>query len=77
MTVDKIDVLDDPRVEYRNAYINGKNYGTYRTCMDRRLKSEVLLMRTAGYLYSQPDSGTTRGTVVLVRLMPLRYGKRN
>jgi len=32
MTVDKIDVVDDPRVEYRNAYINGKNYGMYRQC---------------------------------------------
>lgn len=34
MAVDKIDVLDDPRVEYRNAYINGKNYGMYLTCME-------------------------------------------
>lgn len=27
MIVDKIDVLGDPRVEQRSAYVNGKQYG--------------------------------------------------
>lgn len=27
MAVDKIDLLNDPRVEQRTAYINGKTYG--------------------------------------------------
>lgn len=27
MIVDKIDVLGDPRIEQRSAYVNGKQYG--------------------------------------------------
>lgn len=49
MIVDKIDVLGDPRVEQRSAYVNGKQYG---------------------YLYSQPESGPIRGTIVLLHGFP-------
>lgn len=33
MSVDKISVFDDPRVERRSANLNGKNYGTYAVVM--------------------------------------------
>ncbi|EAW14544.1 alpha/beta fold hydrolase [Aspergillus clavatus NRRL 1] len=49
MIVDKIDVLGDPRIEYRSADVNGKNYG---------------------YLYSEPESGTYRATIVLIHGFP-------
>ncbi|KAL4780160.1 Alpha/Beta hydrolase protein [Aspergillus varians] len=49
MSVDKIKVSGDPRVEHRSAFVNGKTYG---------------------YLYSLPQSGSYKGTVVLLHGFP-------